>query len=426
MNLHAEITPCGCSDGQRGGLLKLAEWVRSNRHELDALLLLGENAAFRQPVGGSNPSFLFMSEKAVCVAEALSSVRGTSGAWSANEKHWLQAAQTEPPSIQPQIVIRTRSRRAVELSVPSIAPTAAFEIAPPGSSDSSASNSWRILIVSEHDTHPTEGIDRYHAIFEVSSALALLTRGGRTGTPRAVALEFPEYGGRAVLVLTIYLPAQEKATTQLQLKAVDASEVMASMNMIKRLPDERSKLIARLESGALKVLDNPAALLYTARTVTISNNLPDEDALRGRYVEFLNSFAVQTHASPKDGREHVVSCQACHRTHCDEFVARDPHSHAYDTLVKLQDGSHKNPDCLRCHTTTIEQTGPKGTALVVYQGVQCESCHQNASLHAKRPNLISAMKATPATCIACHTQAQDPKFNYRKCVVHLGCSCARR
>jgi hypothetical protein len=93
------------------------------------------------------------------------------------------------------------------------------------------------------------------------------------------------------------------------------------------------------------------------------------------------------HAS---GRRFAGSkvCAECH-TKASEVFAKTPHSHATESIVKLNPPRHFDPECLSCHATGWEPQkyfpfdsgfeGLKETPHLVANG--CENCHGPAAEH---------------------------------------------
>jgi len=118
----------------------------------------------------------------------------------------------------------------------------------------------------------------------------------------------------------------------------------------------------------------------------------------------------------------AVRCAACHRQDYKSW-SRSAHAHAYSTLVEKN--RHTNPECLRCHTVGFNE--PSGFKLEEFsehlRGVQCESCHGEASNHdimnrGVRPAQKPTLREYPDTdaivklCMTCHDPANSPDFDY--------------
>ena len=109
-------------------------------------------------------------------------------------------------------------------------------------------------------------------------------------------------------------------------------------------------------------------------------------------------------------------CAGCHQGPA-KWAAHDKHHHAWETLVKA--GKTKDLDCVPCHVTGWREPG--GSAfnnLDRFARVQCEACHGPGSLHvmsSQKKGPKSAIVRTPpaAVCEKCHTPEHAPRFSYR-------------
>ena len=89
------------------------------------------------------------------------------------------------------------------------------------------------------------------------------------------------------------------------------------------------------------------------------------------------------------------------------------HAKAIDSLKKS--GQEGLAACVKCHVTGYEKDG----GFLDYEltpemaGVQCEACHGPGGKHISNPMGEKPVR-TPgeALCRECHTQKQDPGFNY--------------
>ena len=89
------------------------------------------------------------------------------------------------------------------------------------------------------------------------------------------------------------------------------------------------------------------------------------------------------------------------------------HAKAIENLKKS--GQEGLAACVKCHVTAYEKDG----GFLDYEltpemaGVQCEACHGPGGKHISNPMGEKPVK-TPGEglCRECHTQGQDPGFNY--------------
>jgi predicted CXXCH cytochrome family protein len=124
---------------------------------------------------------------------------------------------------------------------------------------------------------------------------------------------------------------------------------------------------------------------------------------------------VQTTRS-QDAAKYVGN-EKCSPCHADIYKSWQDtrHAKAIDSLKKT--GQEGLAACVKCHVTAYE----KDDGFLDYEltpemaGVQCEACHGPGGKHVSNPMGEKAVK-TPgeALCRECHTQGQDPGFNYEE------------
>lgn len=126
-------------------------------------------------------------------------------------------------------------------------------------------------------------------------------------------------------------------------------------------------------------------------------------------------------------------CGQCHKT-AHAIWSKSPHSHATETLARLQPQRQFDPECISCHST-----GWNAQAYTPYEGgfdsiettahLQnngCENCHGPGAAHAeaelgrdlaRRDQMRAMMRLTRATaevqvCGQCHDADNSPHFNF--------------
>ncbi|MCW5830268.1 MAG: hypothetical protein KIT79_13240 [Deltaproteobacteria bacterium] len=120
------------------------------------------------------------------------------------------------------------------------------------------------------------------------------------------------------------------------------------------------------------------------------------------------------------------SCQKCHQMQYD-WWQQHAHSKAYATLEQMN--SHTDMTCIGCHSTGYNQPGgyDGGVVPAFFAGVQCEACHGVAAAHVRdvlayKPGKLVAKE----TCLACHGKFHEQKeFNYEKMLGLASCPSAR-
>jgi hypothetical protein len=113
------------------------------------------------------------------------------------------------------------------------------------------------------------------------------------------------------------------------------------------------------------------------------------------------------------------TCAGCHPTAAVEWQ-KSRHAQAYQSLTNSKQGDL--PGCVGCHVTGYNQEG----GYIDYEltpelvGVQCEECHGPGSGHLQSATR-NDIRSSPgvASCRRCHTQGQDPGFDYREKIRHV-------
>jgi hypothetical protein len=122
----------------------------------------------------------------------------------------------------------------------------------------------------------------------------------------------------------------------------------------------------------------------------------------------------------------VETCRSCHPNTIAKW-ATTKHAHAFDDIVNdpkgLRSDHQFDAECVSCHTTGFEyNSGWKSAALTPYlKGNQCENCHGPASTHVENPanpeiRKAIALKAAEVDhsrfCLRCHDEDNSPKFDF--------------
>jgi predicted CXXCH cytochrome family protein len=106
------------------------------------------------------------------------------------------------------------------------------------------------------------------------------------------------------------------------------------------------------------------------------------------------------------------SCAPCHADIADSWQ-NTRHAKAMESLKKSN--QETLPACVKCHVTGYEKDGGfiDNELTPEMAGVQCDACHGPGSEHASSPTAQNTVKESGAAlCRQCHTEGQDPKFDY--------------
>jgi hypothetical protein len=128
------------------------------------------------------------------------------------------------------------------------------------------------------------------------------------------------------------------------------------------------------------------------------------------------------------------SCKTCHPNTFAKWLSTD-HAKAFEALVNdPKPNTMFDAECVTCHTTGFEYTsGWKSEAATPnLKGNQCENCHGPASKHVAEPDNPAFLKAialtveqvkASRTCYRCHDEDNSPKFDFATFygkIVHKG------
>lgn len=163
---------------------------------------------------------------------------------------------------------------------------------------------------------------------------------------------------------------------------------------------------------------------YRNRIYPLIASFPDDPDMAGRLDEFdaknrehqkelyARQQLKQADAAPGGNRYlGVGTCQSCHLEEFEVYIGT-AHARAYATLSSQF--VHRDTNCVGCHVTGYGDAGgfsgvrARG-ALVDLVDVQCEACHGPGSEHTRDG---SYRKRAVASCVVCHTEKDDPDFDY--------------
>ncbi|MDM7995811.1 MAG: cytochrome c family protein [Acidobacteriota bacterium] len=132
----------------------------------------------------------------------------------------------------------------------------------------------------------------------------------------------------------------------------------------------------------------------------------------GFVVLLLLGSATGVHSEQNGSYVGSKKCAPCHSA-INGTWEKTRHAKAIESLKKS--GQETLPACVKCHVTGYEKDG----GFIDYEltpemaGVQCEVCHGPGSAHISNPMGKTITKEAGAgLCRQCHTEGQDPGFNY--------------
>jgi cytochrome c554/c'-like protein len=247
----------------------------------------------------------------------------------------------------------------------------------------------------------------------------------------------PELRKKAdVVVLLSHIGLTEGQRLTLEVPGIDVMvfghqpglfrEIAKTNGVINTRPGERGQYIP----GIHLVVEDGKLTSYDGEVVTLDDKVPaDEDM--NRLVDDFNdemnrkfSSAPASAATPATtpavplAADHFLGEKNCRRCHESEYqlYSSQAHAKAFATLVKNQRDS--SPECLPCHVVGYGQPGGFATKAATPDlvNVQCENCHGMGTKHAS-PDAQAVVG--PDVCLTCHTQQQNPDFDYEKALTHI-------
>lgn len=158
------------------------------------------------------------------------------------------------------------------------------------------------------------------------------------------------------------------------------------------------------------------------------------EALKGQAV--VENFPRHDYVNGATGATFVGAegCRTCHPNTYARWAATK-HAFAYDALLKdPKPNVVFDAECVTCHTTGFEYTSGWRSAesTPLLKGNQCENCHGPGSKHVAEPEnreFVGLMQLTAERaektrlCIRCHDEDNSPHFDFAKYwgqIVHKG------
>lgn len=419
IGLDGEVVPCGCSDGQRGGLIKYASLLRSMRAEstVDGFVSLGDNLLSRWvSIERYQASAKYYDRRAGFLHEAIRSLGPAAYAASNHEKSLHQHLVSEASWLSEKRIAELEAVRGSEsykvaLSITPATSANAEQLQDDASAtlpaDSYGSDAAWLVRLGAVNSEPGNESTVVLSVFQRND--------GHWNLAGTAQLAAPERGGRDLQLLRLYFPTDETASD-----LVDYGEV-AIIRAVSAHLDPDSRLLQRYRKRVREQLAAPVVLYHwEARRVAIS--YPDDPDVKARYQSFNREAAL---GGPlrglKEPRTYAATCSPCHAEITEYFLSNDHHVHAIDTLRRLKNGSDENLACVTCHTTPrlVEKEGIKSYEL--HEGVLCGSCHTNADAHARRPQLTTPLAVERSICETCHNSVQSPNYQHDAHWKQLGC-----
>jgi len=186
--------------------------------------------------------------------------------------------------------------------------------------------------------------------------------------------------------------------------------------------------------GAIGFFSSDARMRYYRVSLNHNYNGPGaamkkviEDEYRGLLKDMgtVENFPRHDYVNGAPGATFAgaESCKTCHPNTFQKWLTTN-HAKAFEALVNdPKPNTMFDAECVTCHTTGFEYTSGWRSAAATpnLKGNQCENCHGPASKHVADPDDLSFRKALALTaeqvdknrtCTRCHDEDNSPKFNF--------------
>lgn len=415
------LEPCGCTQGQLGGLLRRYDLVeRTKRDRKWPMALIDLGSLIKDPAS-SRAGFDQTKIKFSFALQALGLLKYDAVALSADdlklgvfevlgqytnmaEPTRVLAANvkaTEFPKIVPSI--RTTAGR-VKLGITAVLDPEALKALADQEKDA-------LLEVKPI----AETLPAVLADLEKDTSVQVLMVQGPPELARDLAKDYP--GFDIVVGTSNSDPADEAATlNDGKTMLVEVGKKGKYVGVVGFFPDSTQKLrYQRVTLGSR--FNGPAKPMKDLIEDQFREMLKNQKVVEN-YVrhEFVNGTAGATFIGAE-------SCKKCHPKTYAKWEST-PHAHAFQSLLDdPKPNSEFDAECASCHMTGVEyNSGWKSAELTPFlEGNQCENCHGPSSKHVEQPDNAAFRKAIAMTvegvkknhfCVRCHDEDNSPKFDF--------------
>jgi hypothetical protein len=416
------LDPCGCTEGQKGGLGRRLDLLERLRAQGWPLTLLDLGGLIEDPAtarGGPKQTEVkfTVALRALALmgydALALSADDLKLGVFEAlghvlnlGERPQVVAANVaavEGSGLEATVRPSVRaSAGSVPIGVTAVLdPKALAALSDPAKAD--------LLVVKD----PAQVLPGVLADLESHTSVQVLLVQGPPETARALALAHP---GFEVVVATSPFadpPAEPELLNGGKTMLVSVGKKGQYVGVVGLFADPKQKF--RYQRVTLNTRYNKAEPMRKL----IDEDFPDELKSLG----ILESYP-RIHGAGGATFVGAETCQGCHPNTYSRWLSTK-HAHAYDGLTKPKRNREFDAECVSCHTTGFAYTSGYVTAELTphLKNNQCENCHGPGSAHVAEPDNPASRTAMhldagradkTGLCIRCHDEDNSPHFDFAK------------
>ena len=415
------LQPCGCTDGQLGGLGRRYDLIAKLRGKGWPVAAVDLGNLIHEPAGSRGgpqqekikfdtalKALAAMKYAAVAVGpEDLKLGIGETLGLLINQKspHFL-AANLRPTEGFEEAV---RTALIVPAGPVKLGVTAVIE---PAVYEALADPDKALLFTLKS---PDEVLPAIAAQLEASSAIQVLMVQGSPEFARRLAARFPSFD---LVVSTAQLDDPDERPEILnggKTTLINVGRKGKYAGVVGLYPGE---------SPAVNFVLQPLDAQHFVEAEPMRALIDDQFPSVLKAIGVVENFARVPNTAYPPGASYVgaESCQVCHPNTFAKW-STTKHAHAYDVLTNPKRNREADAECISCHTTGFGyNTGWVSAAQTPYlKGNQCENCHGPGSLHNADPDNLAFRKPMVRTaeaankggfCISCHNEDNDPHFKF--------------
>ncbi len=422
------LEPCGCTQGQLGGLLRRYELFRYLREDRKwPIVAVDLGSVIKDPAGG-RAGFEQTKFKFMFGLRALALLKYSAIAMSADD---LKLGAFETLGLYTNLDDNSAKSSPTKVVVANVTAAAFDQIVP---SVRAAAGPVRIGITAVLDdpevlaslaeqkdlvtiTPIEQALPPVLTDLEKDTDVQVLLVQGPTDRATALAKAYP---GFDVVVTTSHLePAMDADTlNDGKTMVVSAGEKGKYVGAIGLFPGKQPML--RYHRIALDTR-------YDGEAKPMRQLVRDELRETYKSQKLVANVLRRNPIDAAPGAKFVGAdaCKKCHPKAFDVWYASG-HARAFESLEKDEKpNTQYDVECVSCHTTGFELNSGWVSAEETpnLKGNQCENCHGPASRHVENPDNRDFRKAIHLTaqlaeknhsCLQCHDEDNSPKFEFEK------------
>jgi len=149
--------------------------------------------------------------------------------------------------------------------------------------------------------------------------------------------------------------------------------------------------------------------------IPLTNEIPEDQDV----VKLIEAYKAKLKDLPLPDVHQTtpafVSSETCAECHKEIYERQQKDKHASSITTLTKERYEYDPSCLACHTTGYEKTGGFRRIDLTPEAanVQCEACHGPGAAHVAKPEKPGYGKVDQYTCLICHTCDKSPKFDFK-------------